>query len=79
MELYLDTADVTAVKRLAPIFPIKGVTTNPSIIVKSGKPIFDVLLALQDIIGPDGQLFAQTIGNNATPYSPRFINLIPFS
>ncbi|PXY94749.1 fructose-6-phosphate aldolase [Frischella perrara] len=65
MELYLDTADVTAVKRLAPIFPIKGVTTNPSIIVKSGKPIFDVLLALQDIIGPEGQLFAQTIGNNA--------------
>ena len=65
MELYLDTADIAAVKRLAPIFPIKGVTTNPSIVVKSGKPIFDVLLALQDIIGPEGQLFAQTIGNNA--------------
>ncbi len=39
MELYLDTADVTAVKRLARILPLHGVTTNPSIVAKEGKPI----------------------------------------
>ncbi len=32
MELYLDTANVAEVERLARIFPIAGVTTNPSII-----------------------------------------------
>ena len=29
MELYLDTANVAEVERLARIFPIAGVTTNP--------------------------------------------------
>lgn len=32
MELYLDTSDVDAVKALARIFPLAGVTTNPSIV-----------------------------------------------
>jgi len=32
MELYLDTSDVAAVKKLARIFPLAGVTTNPSIV-----------------------------------------------
>lgn len=30
MELYLDTSDVVAVKALSRIFPLAGVTTNPS-------------------------------------------------
>ena len=34
MELYLDTSDVVAVKALSRIFPLAGVTTNPSIIMK---------------------------------------------
>ena len=41
MELYLDTADVNAVKRLARILPLHGVTTNPSIVAKEGKPIWE--------------------------------------
>ncbi len=45
---YLDTADVTAVKRLARILPLHGVTTNPSIVAKEGKPIWEVLPALRD-------------------------------
>lgn len=65
MELYLDTADVNVVKRLASILPIQGVTTNPSIIAKERKPIFDILSELQDVLGPEGQLFAQVISSNA--------------
>lgn len=40
MELYLDTADVIAVKRLARVLPLQGVTTNPSIIAKEGKSLW---------------------------------------
>ena len=40
MELYLDTADVAAVKRLARVLPLQGVTTNPTILAKAGKPIY---------------------------------------
>lgn len=39
MELYLDTANVAEVERLARIFPIAGVTTNPSIIAASKESI----------------------------------------
>ncbi|WP_392566663.1 fructose-6-phosphate aldolase [Utexia brackfieldae] len=65
MELYLDTADIQAVKRLLPILPIKGVTTNPSIVAKARRPLFAVLAELQDILGPEGQLFAQVIASQA--------------
>lgn len=51
MELYLDTSDVAAVKKLARIFPLAGVTTNPSI-VATGKTPLDVLLPeLHDALG----------------------------
>lgn len=43
MELYLDTANVAEVERLARIFPIAGVTTNPSIVAASKESIWDVL------------------------------------
>ncbi len=43
MELYLDTANVAEVERLARIFPIAGVTTNPSIIAASKESIWEVL------------------------------------
>ena len=39
MELYLDTANVAEVERLARIFPIAGVTTNPSIVAASGESV----------------------------------------
>ncbi|NIF57787.1 fructose-6-phosphate aldolase [Enterobacter sp. Ap-916] len=65
MELYLDTADVAAVKRLARVLPLQGVTTNPSIVAKAGISLWEVLPALQDALGGEGQLFAQVIANQA--------------
>ncbi|VDZ81652.1 transaldolase [Salmonella bongori] len=40
MELYLDTANVAEVERLARIFPIAGVTTNPSIVAASKESVW---------------------------------------
>ncbi|RJT47587.1 fructose-6-phosphate aldolase [Rahnella woolbedingensis] len=65
MELYLDTADVTAVKRLSRILPLQGVTTNPSIVAKAGKPLWEVLPALRDALGGNGKLFAQVMAPDA--------------
>lgn len=36
MELYLDTANVAEVERLARIFPIAGVTTNRALSLQQG-------------------------------------------
>ncbi|MDC0726819.1 fructose-6-phosphate aldolase [Phytobacter diazotrophicus] len=65
MELYLDTANVKEVERLARIFPIAGVTTNPSIVAAGKESIWDVLPRLQKAIGPQGILFAQTMSRDA--------------
>lgn len=65
MPFYLDTADIESVKKLYRTLPIKGVTTNPTIIAKSGKPVEYLLPALQDIMGDEGLLFAQTLGESA--------------
>ena len=65
MELYLDTANVQEVERLARIFPIAGVTTNPSIIAASRESIWDVLPRLKHVIGENGTLFAQTMSRDA--------------
>ncbi|PKE31075.1 fructose-6-phosphate aldolase [Rahnella sp. AA] len=65
MELYLDTADVIAVKRLSRILPLQGVTTNPSIVAKEGKSLWEVLPALRDALGGHGKLFAQVMASDA--------------
>ena len=65
MELYLDTSDVAAVKALARILPLAGVTTNPSI-VATGKETLEVLLPqLQEAMGGQGRLFAQVMATTA--------------
>lgn len=65
MELYLDTADVVAVKRLSRILPLQGITTNPSIVAKEGKSLWEVLPALRDALGGTGKLFAQVMAADA--------------
>lgn len=65
MEFYLDTADVAAVKRLAAVLPIKGVTTNPSIVSRSKRPLSSVLQELVSILPTDSTLFAQVIAHDA--------------
>lgn len=65
MEFYLDTADAVAVKRLARIFPLAGVTTNPSIVAGSRKPVDVVLPELYDALGGKGRLFAQVMAPTA--------------
>ncbi|WP_297804419.1 fructose-6-phosphate aldolase [uncultured Brevundimonas sp.] len=43
MKIFLDTADVSVIKDLLPTGMIDGVTTNPSLIAKSGRNIAEVI------------------------------------
>ncbi|MFT4274640.1 MAG: fructose-6-phosphate aldolase [Pantoea sp.] len=65
MELFLDTVDVASVKRLARIFTLAGVTTNPSIVASGRKPVDVVLPELQDALGGKGRLFAQVMAQHS--------------
>ena len=65
MELFLDTADLTAIRRLAALYPLDGVTTNPGLLAKAGGDPVAVLRGIREIIGPDALLFAQVIPGDA--------------
>jgi len=43
MQLFLDTTDVNILKDLAATGLVDGVTTNPSLIAKSGRPMLEVI------------------------------------
>ena len=53
MKIFLDTADTPTVKRLFSTGLIDGVTTNPSLIRKSGANPLDVYAELQSLGVPD--------------------------
>ncbi|WP_439327849.1 fructose-6-phosphate aldolase [Lonepinella sp. BR2357] len=65
MEIFLDTANLKDIERLAQIMPIQGVTTNPSIIAKEKLEIFTALNEIRQIIGEDKLLFAQTMASDS--------------
>jgi TalC/MipB family fructose-6-phosphate aldolase len=61
MELILDTADLDAIKELDGLLDVTGVTTNPSIIAKSGHAPEEVIGGLVDYLRPDQKIFIQTV------------------
>ena len=61
----LDTADSKEISRLMDLYPIEGVTTNPSIISKARKPVGEVIKEIRRIIGKDKALHVQTLGEKA--------------
>ena len=65
MELYIDDANISEIRRLIDIYPIDGVTTNPSILSKTGKDPVEVLKDIRKVLGRDARIFAQTIPTDA--------------
>lgn len=61
MELVLDTADVKAIKELNELLTVTGVTTNPSIITKSGRPFDEVIADMIDVLNEDQLIFIQAV------------------
>ncbi|RAU20514.1 fructose-6-phosphate aldolase [Paramagnetospirillum kuznetsovii] len=53
MKFFIDTAEVADIRELAATGLVDGVTTNPSLIAKSGRKILDVVAEICDIVpGP---------------------------
>jgi len=53
MKFFVDTADVDAIKELNDLGVVDGVTTNPSLILKSGRDILEVTKEITEIVsGP---------------------------
>ena len=53
MKFFIDTADTAEIKDLSSTGLVDGVTTNPSLILKSGRPMLDVIKEICDLVpGP---------------------------
>jgi len=57
MKFFVDTADVSEIKDLAATGLVDGVTTNPSLVAKTGRDFFEVLREICDIV--DGPISAE--------------------
>lgn len=63
--IYLaDTANIDELKELFNYLPIEGVTTNPTIVKNSGKPLSKIIPEIQQYIG-DKMLHVQVISQTA--------------
>ncbi|MDD3154298.1 MAG: fructose-6-phosphate aldolase [Victivallaceae bacterium] len=62
MLFLLDSANIKELEKAQEIFPLAGVTTNPSIIAKENRNFFDILQDIRAVIGPDRMLHAQVLG-----------------
>ncbi|MDE7244111.1 MAG: fructose-6-phosphate aldolase, partial [Oscillospiraceae bacterium] len=65
MKLCIDDANVEKIRRVYDLFPVDGVSTNPSILAKTGRKPYEVLTEIRSIVGEDGELFVQATSLNA--------------
>ncbi len=63
MKFFVDTADVEAIRELNELGMVDGVTTNPSLIMKSGRDIREVTKEICDLVS--GPVSAETVALDA--------------
>ena len=59
MKFFIDTADVNEIREAHALGLVDGVTTNPSLIAKSGRKFEEVISEITDIV--DGPISAEVI------------------
>lgn len=57
MKFFVDTADVKEIRELAATGLLDGVTTNPTLIMKAGRPMLDVIAEICSVV--DGPVSAE--------------------
>ena len=62
MKFFIDTADVKEIREASAMGLVDGVTTNPSLVARTGKKFRDVLLEICDIV--KGPVSAEVVSTN---------------
>ncbi len=63
MEFFLDTAEVEQIREINSWGILSGVTTNPTLVMKSGRDFREVITEIADIV--DGPVSAETVSPDA--------------
>jgi transaldolase len=64
MKLFLDTANIDEIKTAWSWGAIEGVTTNPSLVAKEGRPFKDIVREICEIVNP-GDISAEVVSLDA--------------
>ena len=62
MKIFIDSGDIEEIKDAAAMGVVDGVTTNPSLIAKAGRPLKDVIVDICDVV--DGPISAEVIATD---------------
>ena len=62
MKLFLDTADVAVIREMLPTGMVDGVTTNPSLIARSGRNIAEVIAEICALV--EGPISAEAVATD---------------
>ena len=62
MQIFLDTTDIGVLKRAAETGLVDGVTTNPSLIAKSGRNMAEIIAEICDIV--EGPVSAEAVSDD---------------
>ena len=66
MKFCIDDANVEKIRRIYDYYPVDGVSTNPSILAKTGRDPYEVLKEIRSIIGEDGELLQRAWSKKLT-------------
>ena len=75
--MFLDTANLEEIKQAYQTSLFKGVTTNPTILLKEHKPRFAQLKQIKSF--SDGLLFCQVLGNDAQERFADYLHIMEFA
>ncbi len=62
MQIFIDSADIEEIRDAAAMGVVDGVTTNPSLVAKTGRPFKDVLVDICEVV--DGPISAEVIATD---------------
>jgi transaldolase len=87
MKFFVDTADIAEIRDLAATGLVDGVTTNPSLIMKSGRDFFEVIAEICEVVpGPvSAEVAATTVDGmlaeaaRLTPIAPNVTIKVPLT
>lgn len=65
MKLIIDDAHIDQIKHIYEFYPVDGVTTNPTILSKSGRQPYEVLKEIREFIGEVSELHVQVVAQDA--------------
>ena len=62
MKIFIDSGDIGEIKEAAQMGAIDGVTTNPTLLAKAGKPIRQAILEICEVV--DGPVSAEVLSTD---------------